>query len=49
MYNIYLYTFIFRIFLASALVSDIKTPVLHFFEQIIIYPLYKYNIINIHM
>jgi len=36
MYNIYLYTYIFRIFLTSALVSDIKTPVLHFFEQIML-------------
>ncbi len=34
MYNIHLYTYMFRIFLTSALVSDIKMPVLHFFEQI---------------
>ncbi len=51
---IYLYTYIFRIFLKSALVSDRKTPVLHFFLYIlgkmnIIYPLYKYNIINIYV
>ncbi len=35
-FYIHVYKNIFRIFLTSALVSDIKTPVLHFFEQIML-------------